>query len=208
MAEEYNLNDEEDEDKENLSEAEYSKKAEYSKPQSVQEAVRGVVIARAKEMREGYWNCSVLQNGMEKKVYIGDTRKEFIGSVLALKSILSPEIKRSKVMQEVLDEVDKKLVGVFEEYAVPKVRVEGEEIIKIGKKYIPEMDEDIPVLLVIRGRDTDSYEETIVGKKGYWNYNVRQYWNELVLVYDYLFAELNNLIDSPGVNYFKQKSGY
>ena len=45
-------------------------------------------------------------------------------------------------------------------------------------------------------------------KKGLYNYNVKCYWNGIVEIYDYIFAELNKLIASKKVNFFKQGASF
>ena len=56
-----------------------------------------------------------------------------------------------------------------------------------------------------RGQQTGTVVEY---KKGLYNYNVKCYWNELVEIYDYIFAELNKLIASKKVNFFKQGASF
>ena len=197
-----------EEDKENLSEAEYSKKSEFSKALLVEKALEMVKEKRAREMKEGYYNFIPMPNGDVKKIYIPDSRKEFIGAVDYLKSILAPEIEVNESMKEKIKEFDKKKLECFEKNAIIKRIVEGESVNLTDERYIPEMDDSHPVLMIGKNRMGERATEHIDYRTGFNNYNVRRYWNELVVIYDELLAQLNILLSSKKINYFKQKTGY
>lgn len=198
-----NDGDDEGEDDENLMSGEYSRKSEYSKARIVERAVTIVLTMRAKEMKEGYWNNVVLKTGDIKKSYVEDSRKIFIGSVESLKCILSPEITNNEHTKKFIEEMEERKKEIFNEYSVKKIVVSKGEIKEIeGKNYIPEIDESFPIYFIDGGTRKIQYVPGLL------NYNHRMYWNEMVKEYDLLFGELNNLIGSKDVNYFKQRASF
>jgi hypothetical protein len=185
-----------------IEEAEYSPKSEFSKAKITEEAVRKCIEARSSEMREGYYNYKTDNSGNFVKVWIPDTRKIYIGAVLALRNLLSPELKRNKnylKTEEELNEKQEKLFNklCYTEY-VRKVIDEELRVIKSDRKFIPERD----AMLLIINPITNTASE----KKGYWNSKVSAYWQGMVEICDELFASLNELIDS--LNYFKAQISY
>ena len=197
-----------DED-ENLREddLEYTKKSEFSKAKVVEDAIRKVEECRSQEMKEGYYNYSTSPNGDMKKVYIPDSRKEFIGAIKSLISILTPEIERDTRMQEVMKKVELMKQEIFGKYAVKRLYENGRGL-KEGELYIPEVDEEVPVNNYTLNKRKQETGSSIGFKKGIYNYNVRCYWNGLVEVYDFIFAELNKLLASKKVNFFKQGASF
>lgn len=186
---------------ENLKDSEYSKKSEFSKPLLVQAAVTKVLEARSKEMRAGYNNYT--SDG--KKIYVEDTRKVFMGSVDALKQLLSPEIKRNSNMKEVIKEFEEFIEEAFNIHSVHKmVCNDGHNILALKTKYIPELDEYIPVYVI--EPNYGSPKRVVQYRKGIYNYATKKYWDDMLKAYDYLFGELNNLVDE--LEYFKPGGGY
>ena len=205
MTEEMNNTEEE---KENLSEAEYSKKSEFSKALLVEKALEVVKERRSKEMKEGYYNFIPMPNGDMKKIYIPDSRKEFIGSVDYLRSILAPEIEVNETMKKKIKEFEEKKTKCFEKNAIIKRFVDGGIVKLTEEKHIPEMDDSHPILMVGSNQYGGQQSKNIDHRIGFNNYNVRRYWNEMVIIYDELLAQLNILLSSKKINYFKQKTGY
>lgn len=201
------FDDESDEplDENVLEDAEYSPKSDFNKATLVQSAISRVVESRSKEMRSGYYNTLTLPNGSVKKQYFPDTRKEFISSVEALKSVLSPEIATNEETKRFLTEFEKKKQILFDEYATQKVRVTPMGLDITDIKYIPEVDEDFPINIIVVD-NSGSTKRRIDFKRGYWNFEVKQYWDKMVLLYDELYAQLNILIALK--NYFKQGTSY
>ncbi len=197
----------EDDKGENISELEYSKKSEFSKANLVQEALVVVKERRSQEMKEGYYNFLPLPNGEVKKIYVPDSRKAYVGSVEYLKSILTPEIKVDVRMKRVLSKFGSKKRNNFNNNSVRRIIFDGDSFLLTKDKYIPEIDDDYPIIIQLTkgGRVTN---KEIDNRSGYWNYNVRRYWDEMVLIYDFLFGELNLLLSTKKINYFKQKTGY
>ena len=56
----------------------------YSHPSLVMSALRKAIENRAKEMRDGYWNTKFDKFGNAHKIWIPDSRQEFIESVESL----------------------------------------------------------------------------------------------------------------------------
>ena len=200
--------DDDDED-ENLrdDDIEYTKKSEFSKAKVVEDAIRKVEECRSQEMKEGYYNYSTSPNGDMKKVYIPDSRKEFIGAVESLISILTPEIRRSNEMVKVLEYFKKNKQELFDKYAIKRIFKNGNGL-KEGESYIPNIDDETPSM--ITQLDTRGFKlgSKVNYDKGVYNYNANSYWDGIVELYDFLFAELNVLISSKKVNFFKQGASF
>lgn len=198
-------------DDETLNEGlDYSPKSEFSKGLITQRAVEKCIEARGKEMRCGYWNTTLDKNGMPVKNWITDTRKEFIGSVIALRNLLYPEILNSKKYKNKEKKIRKDEQKLKEECIYKeKVLAESEEkrnpkkfIWKeTGKKYLPEIGERVII-------ETISHEGYKEGNEinGGWDDKVNRYFNECVYIYDKVFAILNQLIADNG--YFKSKISF
>ena len=208
---EYNLklNSEKDElATENLLTGDYGAGEEFSISKLVNTAVLKVINARAVEMKEGYWNCITLPSGETKRVYISDTRKIFIGAVESLNFLLKKEISRSLTMQEAIKEFEQNKRELFKKYSVPKTRVSGTKIFILSDKYIPELDEQIPVKVIQQGRYGDETKTYIEYNSGVYNYNHKQYWDGLIKLYDLLQENLIAMILSPSCNSFSRAKGF
>lgn len=191
--------------------AEYSPKSEFSKPKIVAEAVSKCIEARGKEMRSGYWNTTLTKDNLPIRTWIIDSRKAFIGCVIALKNLMAPEVARSMNPTEEdkkkdafkFKDIDTK--SIFDRYAyserVKQRETKTNRIIwkETGIKIIPERD-SIVILPDVNQMGI------AVEKVGAWNNYINAYWDEMVIVHDKIFAELNKLIDD--LNYFKQKTRF
>lgn len=193
--------------------AEYSPKSDFSKAQIVYAQVERCCSLRSEEMRSGYTTHVIDKMGNTKLVHVTDTRKKFIGSVDALKNLLMPEIKRLREKKR----KEKKEEGYIEEfdnakeeikklyvYKETKVSYEGGEnkLVFTGRDYIPETGEILisgfkPIKKGIMGIDK---------VEGLWDSKVNAYYNDLLELYDILFADLNCLIND--LNYFKQSMNF
>jgi len=184
----------EEETIDNPNNAEYSSKSDFSKAEVVRVQVLKCEQVRSQEMREGYFNYNQFGN----KVYVPDSRQEWIASVKALLYLLTPEISRNKFKTKVKEILDKeeKLVDTFG--VVP--------LFSNGKKVIPVLDQSFPIEVGITNREGIMVRKIIERIKGVYNHNFHGYWNEKVAIHDELFQELHNLIDI--CNYFKQKVSY
>ena len=183
--------------------AEYSPKSEFSKPKLVEEAVRKCFEARSQEMKEGYNNYKVDKQGdVTAKIWIPDTRKVFNAHVIALRNLLSPEIKNNKNFQNKEKKIRKAKKVLFNKYCytIKVKKREGNKLIWVDtkEKLIP--DKDAYCI------SYDSLMKVFSGRNGLWNDHISNYWNGIVLIDDKLFAILNELCDS--LNYFKQKVSY
>jgi len=181
-----------------------STKNEFSKQGLVMEAIRSCRVARSQEMKAGFWNEKITKDGSPIRMYIGDTRKIFISNMEALKSLLAPEILADTSLSfktfTIKFEADTK--RLFELYAYHEVEYNYEKKTSFttGRIYLPDLDASIPV-----GVSHDPYgsESEVEYERGKWNSYVNAYWDNMVLLYDKLFAELAKLIDRT--HNFKKK---
>ena len=189
--------------------AEYSPKSEYSKAKQADDAVRKVVENRSKEMVEGYWNTKITKEGLPIRTWINDSRKEFISSVIALRLLLYPEILEDETYRKKETTFDKEIETCFKKYAYEE-RVKHFELCedkiqqklawrKTGITFIPKVGANLTI------PDPNNPAMAVTGM-GVWNEKVDAYYNELVLIYDKMFAELNSLIHRK--NYFKVSFGF
>lgn len=185
---------------------EYSVKSEFSKARICEQAVMSVLSARANEMKPGYYNTKFTKEGEPLKIWIPDSRDKFFGSVNALMSLLSPEINRDKICQKTIEEFENALEEVKVKYLYEELILYTEERIlkykKTGKRYLPQIDARVVVEIINQKTKRVEGSEII----GAWNGYVNCYKNEIVEIYDYLFARLNDLIDRN--NYFKTSAGF
>lgn len=183
--------------------AEYSPKSEFSKPKLCEEAVRKCIEVRSKEMKKGFWNTKLTKEGLPIKTWVEDTRQIFIGSVVALKSILSPEINLDKNCKKDMGDFEKNLKQAREDYSYEEqiIEMEGSNSIwkKSGKKYIPE----IGAKVIIKDITRKNFAVQVIGG---WDSKVNIYWDVIFQEYDKIFPRLNELINK--LNYFKQKVSY
>lgn len=186
--------DEEDEE-EILESAEYSSKSDLSKAEKVANQIERCSENRSKEMKEGYFNYDKLGN----KITIPDSRKEWVSSVTALKLLLTPEIRRGKSFKD----------EDFKDKEKDLIKKWGIEIEKDGKKIkiIPLLDECFPIEFKVMKKDGSSIGQIKTRMvQGKYNSNFHRYWNDMVSLYDEIYAELNVLVDQ--CNYFKQEVAY
>ena len=190
-------------DKSALSDApEYSSKSDFSKALIVADTMKRVLECRAKEMKMGYYNMTVSNDGNEIKTWIPDSRKEFISSVVALKLFLTPEIYRNERVKKYVKEFEESKKDVFEKFCYNELKLDETEykLKETGNKFIPTIDSFIPFIYWEKGVKVKSE------KKGVWNDKVQQYWDGMLSLYDKLFEELSCLLDS--INYFKSQVRY
>jgi len=185
---------------------EYSPKSEFSKARVVEQAIVSCRESRAKEMKAGYFNSFLDKSGMLQKQWIPDARDTFFSSVMALRCLLNPEINRDKRYQRHEEEIYKTFEQLTEKYGYEEkflTEKEGKLIYeKTGAKIIPPVD----AVVIIQGYD--GRQGKVIGQevKGGWNDKLNYYKDELIQVYDALFAELNDLIDR--LNYFKTQASF
>lgn len=190
---------EEEEEDEIISEAaEYSPKSEFSKPKIIYDAMERCLVARAKEMKAGYYNTKLTKEGIPIKQWVEDTRQIFIGSVIAAQTCLNPEIKQEEAFKKRIDKYEKDKETIKKKY-IYKERIQKNNKGRVmwvmtGTEFIPDIDAKVIVQDVF---DQRKAIEIIGG----WNNYTNSYWNELVEVYDKILATLNDLINN--LNYFK-----
>lgn len=209
--EEIELEEEDDEDNEELDyddidsdAAEYSSKSDFSKAKIIYEAMQKCIEARGKEMKSGYYNNKISNDGSVTKIWIEDTRQVFVGTIESLRGLLSPEIKNDAKYKEVIkkyyDRKNKIKDHFIYEERLPELDEQSRIILKeTGRKFMPEIGS-----IVI----TKDIRNPSIGKqiRGGWDNQVNAYWDELIVLYDYIFAVLNDLINH--MNYFKQQIAY
>ena len=191
---------EDQEENENLdAPGEYPSKGDFSKAEIVRSQCGKVNETRSKEMREGYFNHDKLGN----KIYVPDTRKEFISAVMRLRNLLSPEIARDSKFQEQEKKLMEEINGAVEKFGIYEQEVIGNRVISNENKpkYIPIIGEVIPV-------ETKMFNKGLCKRKkidyrsGVFDKSHHAYWNFLVEKYDELDGYLSDLIDR--CNYFKE----
>jgi hypothetical protein len=197
------VEEEAEEDDDIISEIpEYSPKSEFSKPRVVELAITKCLNARGNEMKEGYFNTKLDKAGNPIKTWVPDSRDVFFGCVMALRSLLSPEIKRDKKTINAITEFDNECVRLKDIFVYEEFIMYSEsgtiKYKKTGNTYIPLIDAKV----IIETFEPRTKKNVGLEIKGGWNDKVNAYKNELIDVYDYLFSELNDLIDR--LNYFKQ----
>ena len=185
---------EEEEDNVIGGEAEYSPKSDFSKAKLAEEAVRKCFDLRAKEMRSGYYNTKTDKLGNENEEWIGDSRIAFIAGVNGLKCLLAPEIARDATTKKAMENYEGEMGKLFEKWkyeVVKKVINEdktGWNYKKTDYSFMPEHD------------------AVVNNCKGFWNNHINAYWEGMLVVYDKIFSELNNLCARG--NYFKPRTGH
>ena len=185
MAEEY------DDSEDILEGAEYSSKSDLSKAEKVSSQIERCNENRSKEMKEGYFNYDKLGN----RITIHDSRKEWVSSVTALKLLLAPEISRGKFDDESFITKEKEFINKW-----------GVEI-KPGVKVISLLDESLQTEFGLTRKDGSvTGQRKIEMIKGKFNSNFHRYWDDMVKLYDEIYAALNILVDQ--CNYFKQEVSY
>ncbi len=183
--------------------AEYSAKSDFSKAKIVYEAMQKCIQARGKEMKAGYYNHKVSNDGSILKIWVEDSRQVFIGSVEVLRGLLSPEIKNEKKYDSAIKKYYEHKIKIKKIYMYHEKMPENEKgkilLKKTGRAFIPEIGLSVIV---------PDLRNPVIGKAvmGGWDNNVNAYWDELVILYDYIFAILNDLINH--LNYFKQSIAY
>lgn len=180
--------------------AEYSPKSEFSKPKIVYTAMEKCITDRGKEMKAGYYNTKLTKEGAPIRQWVEDTRQVFIGSVIAVKTCLSPEIKLNEPYKKLIEEYEKKKEELKKKY-IYKERVQKNEggivmWVETNNNFIPEIDAKVIM--------KDVYNpSTAIEVIGGWNNHTNSYWNDSVEIYDKILATLNDLINK--LNYFKME---
>ena len=196
-----------DDDDQIISEsAEYSSKSDFSKPKLVEEAVRKVIEARSKEMKEGYYNYKIITEGPPLRVWIPDQREIYNSTVEALISLLAPEIEKNKAYKTLAKKIADEKDEVFEHYCYTQLKYslsKEDQVVyeKTGMRYIPTKGEKV---LIITPKPHNQIDATEI--RGAWDRNVDFYLEEIVTLNDRLFSALNKLI--ANLNYFKQQARF
>ena len=182
-------------------------KVEFSKPTIAMAGVMDCRNKRAKEMVSGYVTNKSDRMGNMFTVTIPDSRLEFISSVVALKTVLAPEIANEKTSKfiEAYKKIEEKKQKLFNKYCYkPFVvfisGVDGSK--KLGRdKKAEGIMPSLGAVVEVPCSPTAIYIERI---EGVWDVWVEAYITGLLEIYDEIFAELNLLIDRTG--YFKKRA--
>ncbi len=195
-----------EEENEKLISSEYSTKSEFSKAILSQEQIRKCLELRSKDMRPGYTTWILDKTGSSKPVIVPDSRKEFISCMEALKNLLAPEIiLMKKELEKEYEDVKDEL---FDKYAYKeRIRKEYDDETKVARwvhskrNYMPHKGQPLP--------DDDPSKPnglSIISNPNLWDSKIDAYWDEMLILADILFAELNKLIHT--LDYFKVQTGY
>lgn len=183
--------------------AEYSSKSDFSKAKIVYEAMQKCIEARGKEMKAGYYNNKISNDGSVLKIWVEDSRQVFIGTVESLRGLLSPEIKNNLKYKEVIKKYYDRKKKIKEQYFYEeRIAKNVNGLIKLentGKKFIPE----IGAMVILPNLHNPNIGTQV---RGGWDNYINSYWDEVIVLYDYIFAVLNDLINH--LNYFKQAIAY
>ena len=104
----------------------YSGKSGFDKAGLVADAIKNCVKKRGEEMHQGYKSSIVDKFGNVYVKIVPDTRKEFIGSVIALTSLLRFEIKSYSEMEDKYTNFKKTKEEILNKY-IYKERKRSEE---------------------------------------------------------------------------------
>ncbi len=207
---EFEGDEDDEEDKKDLDyddidsdEAEYSSKSDFSKAKIIYEAMQKCIEARGKEMKAGYYNNKVSNDGSVIKMWVEDSRQVFVGTVNVLRGLLSPEIKNEPAYKDVIKKYYDRKKTIRQNYIYKEkkpVNNNGRLTLQpTGREFIPEIGATVAIPSLINPQLANI-------SPGGWDNNINAYWDELVTLYDYIFAVLNDLINN--LNYFKQVVAY
>lgn len=179
-----------------VSGSEYSPRSEFKKAIIALDAVQECRKKRATEMIKGFWNNRLDKQGNAIKTWVNDQRKEYINSVLALKIILAPELKRKSKYYDEIEAIEKSIKTLFDKFAYESYSIKPEfnSWERTGIKYIPQLDEEVLVINPMRPKE-------LISARGGWDNKVNAYFDLLVPYYDEMFETLARLIDN--LNDFK-----
>ena len=194
----------------------FSVKGGFDKPTLIHECIGKIFLKRAEEMRAGYTTSIMDKQGNILPKIILDTRKQFIGSVEALTSILSFEIESNqdaKKSYEKYVEGKKKLFDKFC-YHERAFEINGSTykivIAKDSDEWMPEINEyfEIPKEVTLTNFDGTPYSAFEMGNYvgGTWDSKVNRYWNGILILCDEWFANINKLISEGLLNFSKRAS--
>jgi len=196
----------------------YGNKAGFDKPGIVSTSIHSCITKRSVEMRPGYTTYIKDKFGNAFAKIIPDTRKEYIGSIIALTGLLSFEIDSYPKIKEKYDKFIEKKKEIKNNYAYtercfeieydkdnkPLMDCNGSFIPKItliegGRKWIPEKTDllSTATTCIKRGIGGTVSKQLIIEKKiGVWDHNIDAYYDEMIELCDSWFATINTLISS------------
>lgn len=178
--------------------SDYSPKAEFKMAILAMEAVKACIVARATEMKQGFWNNRIDKQGNAIRVWMPDQRKIFINSVIALQNLLSAECHDDEIYNKFFNGDEKKekvvsmkdkLDNVFKKYAYSMFEFDSTTggWKRTNQMFMPQIDEELLV-------PSPQEPRVLINVKGGWDFKVNAYYDELLPLYDEIFKELRNVI--------------
>lgn len=177
--------------------ADYSPKAEFKMAILAMEAVRVCLQARAKEMKQGFWNNKIDKSGNAVRVWVEDQRRMFINSVIALENLMSAECLNDERYKEFrvgnkeknIEGVDWEIQEIYKKYAytIFEFNPSNSGWTRTNKMFMPQIDEELLM-------PSPQNPKLLINVQGGWNFKVNAYYDELVPIYDKIFKELRNVI--------------
>jgi len=167
-------------------------------------------------MRPGYTTYIKDKFGNVFAKVIPDTRKEYIGSIIALTALLSSEIESYKEIKEIYEKFKTEKNKIKEKYSYvekifeidydkdkkPRMDFNGSYIPKTtlvngGRKWIPEKTDllSTPTTVIKKGLGGTTTKQLVIDRKmGVWDHNIDAYWEDMIELCDDWFATINTLI--------------
>lgn len=134
------------------------------------------ILAGSKEMRGGYYSTFTSQNGVEKEVYVEDSREVFSQHVLMLSNLLSKKFDSDNKNKN-KDDKDK-------DYMKSKIKYMNDKIKEIKEKFI---------------KESSPKEEVVLGESFYTNTKdkilLETYREKKLKLFKYLFNEICEFLD-------------
>jgi len=180
----------------------FTAKEGLSKEDIIMEAWRDCRQKRSQEMRRGYYNTKFDARGRALKVWIPDTREQYISAVKSFHLILSGDFDEDykKARKEIYEQEEK----AFKKYSWKVFK-----LLKVPDKDYPNSfkykKEYTGQIVMPEPEESNLWDIDINGKRVNvdWKNNCHQYIQSLVLIYDELFAEIIKLLKR--LKYFKSK---
>lgn len=180
-------------------------KGEFSKPTAAMIALLDVRAKRSKEMKAGFETMKLDKFGNALKVTVPDARREYISSVMALKLLLNPEIKKDEEFKKREAEIEEEAIKLFERFAYREFKyIDGgydHMGNKVGKFVIDPNKEPYMPAPGMSVKFHNPIKNVL--EDGFWDSRTNTYYDELVLIYDDLFAALMDLMEKIG--YFAKR---
>ena len=186
---------------------EFSSKSEFSKARVVENFIQKICEFRSRDMIPGFWNVKFDKDNNPHRVYVEDPRKVFCSSVIALGSLMSPEVYSNDQATKAIDIFEARQKKLRDKYVYPEreryVLEDGSGGWRLtGNKFFPKIGQRLPI--EDPKHPNSGYKWEFI--PGLWDDKVNAYWDDMVELCDGFFSEINMLIGS--LNYFKTKASF